>query len=291
MKFLWAITLLWAFSFSLIGHVLAGEVDGYIAVLIRMTLATILFVPFIFIGGNTLNGIKRLQLMAIGGIQIGLMYLFLYHSFLFLSVAEVLLFTIFTPLFVLLFDNVLSQRFNWLWFGPVALAIIGAGVIRYHSLSEYFFLGFFLVQAANICFAAGQVGYRRLFTNQHIPHKARAQHFSYFFIGAFFISLLTTLLFANTTKLPDAPQEYFTLIWLGLVASGVGYLVWNYGATQVSVAQLAVMNNMLIPAGLIVEFVLWQRPLAWTPFIIGGGCIAASVLWANQQASLTRLKS
>ena len=141
MKFLWAVTLLWAFSFSLIGHVLSGEVDGYVAVFVRMSLATLLFAPFLRV--QSIENKQKFQLMAIGGVQIGLMYLFLYHSFLFLSVAEVLLFTIFTPLFVMLFDNLLSQRFKLRWFGPVVLGIIGAGVIRYHTLSEYFFLGFF----------------------------------------------------------------------------------------------------------------------------------------------------
>lgn len=289
MKLLWAVTLLWAFSFSLIGHVLAGEVDGYVAVTIRMALAAALFAPFLL--KNNLPWVKRWQLMAVGGVQIGLMYLFLYHSFLFLSVAEVLLFTIFTPLFVMLFDNLLSQRFKLIWFGPVALAIIGAGIIRFNSLSEYFFLGFFLVQAANVCFAIGQVSYRRLFIQQDIALKERAQHFSFFFIGALLISACIMLAFGNTSKLPDSTTEYATLLWLGLVASGLGYLAWNVGATKVSVAQLAVMNNVLIPAGLIVEFVLWHRPLVWTPFIAGGLFIGASVWWANQQAQLARSKS
>lgn len=286
MKLLWAVTLLWAFSFSLIGHVLSGKVDGYIAVTIRMALASLLFLPFLL--GNALNHLRRLQLMVIGGVQIGLMYLFLYHSFLFLSVAEVLLFTIFTPLFVMLFDNLLRQEYRLAWFGPVALAIVGAGIIRYHSLSEYFFLGFFLVQAANICFAVGQVSYRRLFINEQFSLKQRAQHFSYFFIGALMISALTMLVFANFAKLPQSTEEFSTLLWLGLVASGLGYLAWNMGATQVSVAQLAVMNNVLIPAGLIVEFLLWQRPVSWMPFIIGGLFIGSSVWWANRQASIAR---
>ncbi|MCL5255481.1 MAG: EamA family transporter, partial [Gammaproteobacteria bacterium] len=89
------ITLLWAFSFSLIGEFLARDVDAYIAVFIRMILALILLLPFLKIGH--LSRSRRLQLMAIGGIQIGVMYLLLYHAFLYISVAEVLLFTIFTP--------------------------------------------------------------------------------------------------------------------------------------------------------------------------------------------------
>ncbi len=40
-------TLLWAASFSLIGEYLAGQVDSWISVLIRVVLAAIVFLPFL----------------------------------------------------------------------------------------------------------------------------------------------------------------------------------------------------------------------------------------------------
>ena len=46
MQYLILVTILWAFSFSLIGEVLAGEVDSYFAVLIRVVLASLVFLPF-----------------------------------------------------------------------------------------------------------------------------------------------------------------------------------------------------------------------------------------------------
>jgi drug/metabolite transporter (DMT)-like permease len=33
------------------------------------------------------------------------------------------------------------------------------------------------------------------------------------------------------------------LVWLGVVASGLGYFMWNYGATQVDAGTLGIMNN------------------------------------------------
>jgi len=44
-----------------------------------------------------------------------------------------------------------------------------------------------------------------------------------------------------------------------LVASGIGYFAWNKGATQVSVGTLAVANNLLIPAGIAVNVIFWNR--------------------------------
>ena len=40
------VTILWAFSFSLIGEFLAGKVDSYLAVFVRVTLASLVFLPF-----------------------------------------------------------------------------------------------------------------------------------------------------------------------------------------------------------------------------------------------------
>src|SRR5690606_25316064 len=93
MWILWAVTGLWAASFSLIGEFLAGHVDGYIAVFIRMVLALLLFLPLW--QPARLSWRQHTQLLAIGAFQIGVMYLFLYHAFLYLTVPEVLLFTIF----------------------------------------------------------------------------------------------------------------------------------------------------------------------------------------------------
>ncbi len=40
-------TILWAFSFSLIGEYLAGSVDSYFSVLMRVGLAALVFLPFL----------------------------------------------------------------------------------------------------------------------------------------------------------------------------------------------------------------------------------------------------
>ncbi|MCA1767095.1 MAG: EamA family transporter, partial [Idiomarina sp.] len=113
MTLLILITLLWAASFSLIGVYLAGQVDGYLVVFIRMILALITVLPlFRWRHLSPKNGqLPQLaKLAVIGAIQIGAMYLFLYHAFLYLSVAEVLLFTIFTPLYITLIDELILNR-------------------------------------------------------------------------------------------------------------------------------------------------------------------------------------
>lgn len=278
MGYLVGITALWAFSFSLIGVYLAGQVDSYFAVLVRVSLAMLVFLPFL--RPSLLRGKQRLTLMALGAIQLGVMYTFFYQSFLLLSVPEVLLFTIFTPVYIALLDDLMFKRFTPIYLVTALLAVLGAGVIRYDGIDSGFWMGFLVVQGANLCFAIGQVGYRRLAAD--LPDSLPWHNvFGWFFIGAMLVALPAFLLFGTTSALPSTPVQWGVLAWLGLVASGVGYFVWNQGATQVDAGTLAVMNNALVPAGLLVNLVIWNRDADVTKLILGAVIMAAS-LWLNQ---------
>lgn len=277
MGYLVGVTALWAFSFSLIGVYLAGQVDSYFAVLVRVTLAMLVFLPFL--RPSLLRGKQRLALMALGAIQLGVMYTFFYHSFLLLSVPEVLLFTIFTPVYIALLDDLMFKRFTPIYLVTAALAVIGAGVIRYDGVDSGFWLGFLVVQGANLCFAIGQVGYRRLASGLP-PTLAWHNVFGWFFIGAMLVALPAFLLFGNNSALPTTSLQWGVLAWLGLVASGVGYFAWNQGATKVDAGTLAIMNNALVPAGLVVNLVIWNRDAVLDKLLLGAAIMGAS-LWLN----------
>lgn len=277
MAYLVGVTALWAFSFSLIGVYLAGQVDSYFAVLLRVGLAALVFLPFL--RPSLLKGKQRLALMVLGAIQLGIMYTFFYQSFILLSVPEVLLFTIFTPVYIALLDDLLFGRFTTIYLLSAALAVIGAAVIRYDGVDSGFWAGFLVVQGANLCFAIGQVGYRRLAAD--LPADLPWHNvFGWFFIGAMVIALPVFLVFGNSAALPTTSVQWGVLAWLGLVASGVGYFAWNQGATRVDAGTLAVMNNALVPAGLAVNLLIWNREADVARLLLGAGIMAAS-LWLN----------
>lgn len=268
------VTIVWAFSFSLIGEFLARDVDAYIAVFIRMVLALALLLPLLRL--RNVTGRTALSLMAIGGVQIGIMYLLLYHAFLYISVAEVLLFTIFTPLYITLLDEwVLNRKpLPRVWWLAAGLSVIGAALIRYQGLSTGFITGFLLIQGANICFALGQVAYKRLPIGDT---RAQVHHYALFFLGATIVSGIGMLLFANYERLPTTWVHWSVLIWLGLGASGLGYLAWSIASKRVNIGQLATMNNALIPAGLLVNFLLWGQDVQWGSLAFGGAIILYAV--------------
>jgi len=277
MRLLSLVTFIWAFSFSFIGVYIAGQLDSYFAVLVRVALASVIFLPFT---DFRLPTRFKLRIMAIGVIQIGLMYLFFYKSFLFLSVPEVLLFTIFTPVYVTVIYDLLDGRFNPLYVITAAIAVAGAYVIKSAEVNPGFLTGFLMVQGANICFALGQVLYKKLFENPELRERKQSTVFGYFHFGALAVSLAAFALFGNTDRISPDPTQWAVLLWLGIVASGLGYFLWNRGATQVDSGILAIMNNAVVPLGLIVNLLLWGKHIDTTALLVGGGLIL-SALWLH----------
>ena len=282
MNYLIFVTILWAFSFSLIGEYLAGHVDSDFAVLSRVILAGLLFLPL-----TKFRGLPRTLtsgVTLVGMVQFGITYLCLYRAFGYLSVPEILLFTITTPIYVALIDDSLFRRFSPVSLLAALVAVGGAAVIRYDGITEEFFIGFLLIQLANMAFAAGQVGYKHVL-RRHPDTGPAYQHFFYFYVGALLIAGPSFFIFGNMQMLPTTLTQWGVLLWLGIAASGAGLYFWNQGARWVDAGTLAVMNNALVPAGLVVNLVIWNRDVDLLRLALGGAIIAGS-LWINARFRL-----
>lgn len=283
MMWLWLVTVGWAFSFSLIAVHLSGQVDDAVSVFIRVALAFLLFLPlWLRLKSAEHPPLKTaLALMGIGAVQIGLMYLFLFKSYAYLSVPALLLFTIFTPLYVTLIDELMigRRRLPGRFWASAGLAVLGAAIIRYQDPEAASLTGFLLVQVANMCFAFGQVAYKRLPQGSTVN---QIQTFGLFFLGATIVSGVVMLLTADFSALPQTHVQWLVLLWLGLGASGLGYLGWNLGARRVSTGELAAMNNLLIPAGILVNVLIWGRDTDWLRLVLGGLVIVAAV-WLGRR--------
>jgi carboxylate/amino acid/amine transporter len=248
-------------------------VDAYVSVWIRVALAALVFLPFI--RPRAIRKTDALKLMGIGGIQLGLMYIFYYQSFLLLTVPEVLVFTVFTPIYVTLIYDALKKRFCPLHLLSAAIAVLGALIIRYDNLTEKYLLGFLVVQGANLCFAFGQVGYK--FFKESRPQVAQRDIFGWFYIGALIVVSIAWAIWGKA-ELPTEPIQIGVLLWLGIVASGAGYFLWNRGASRVDAGYLGIMNNALVPAGLIVNVTIWNREANLSRLALGGAVILIALL-------------
>ena len=274
MGYLLVVTLIQAFSFSLIGEYLAGHVDSYFAVLVRVLLAGLVFIPLTR-WRSVEPGFMR-GLLVIGALQFGVTYVCLYLSFRVLTVPEVLLFTILTPLHVTLIEEALNRRFNPWALIAALVAVAGAAVIRFDQITAHFLGGFLLLQLANFTYAAGQVMYKHL-VKRYPSDQPHYRRFGFFYLGALLVVLPAFLMFGKANYLPDAPLQWGVLVFLGLVSTALGMYWWNKGACLVQGGTLAVMNNLHVPVGLLLNLLIWNQHEPLGRLALGGLVILGAV--------------
>jgi drug/metabolite transporter (DMT)-like permease len=280
MIYLLVTTIIWGFSFGLIKNNLAG-VDPIFVSLCRMVLSLVIFLPLLKLK-NTDNRF-RIKMVLIGAIQYGVMYICYISAFQFLKAYEVALFTIFTPLFVTLFDGVLQKRLSWLFLATTMITIAGTAIVEYKELSTLsFWLGFVLVQISNLAFAVGQILYRREFKTN--PGVKDLDVFGLLYLGGVLSTGLAAAIFTPWTKLQLGLTQIWSLFYLGIIASGVGFFLWNLGARKVNVGALAIANDLKVPVAILISLVLFGEATD-LPRLILGGLVVVIALVVNELVS------
>ena len=284
MLYLLAVSLLWAFSFGLIKTFLVGVDSAFVAA-VRVVLALLVFLPFL--RPRAVAKPATLVLIGIGAIQFGLMYLAYLAAFASLQAYQIALLTIVTPIFVCLCDDLFDGRLRWPPFLAAILAVLGAGVIvARQPLGHAEWLGLALIQASNLCFALGQVLYRR-WKLRH-PAVRDRDLFAWLYLGAVLITVPFALV--RVVHAPPALSwpQWTVLVYLGVLASGVAFFFWNLGATRTSTAVLAVMNNAKTPLGVAVSLLVFGESTDLPRLILGGGVVLAAAIYAQRTAPFCR---
>ena len=274
MYLLTVVSLVWAFSFGLIGNQLAGLSPAWLG-WIRLALSALVFLPFV----RRLPWKTALTLFATGAVQFGLMYLAYLSSFRYLKSHEVALFTVVTPLFVAGLNDLFGRRFQPWNLLAACLAVAGAGILKWSQIETPAPLyGILLVQASNLCFAAGQLAYRAVLRRLPAPlpdHRV----FFWLHLGGFAVLTPLALPLALSTAPPDpTPSQWAILAYLGVVASGLCFFLWNRGARLVSAGQLAVMNNLKIPLAVAVSLFVFREPANLYTFFAGTLLVGVALL-------------
>lgn len=259
MPYLIVVSLLWAFSFGLIKRHLGG-VDSTFVAAARLGLALVVFLPFLRLRGVTWR--SGFSLAGIGAIQFGLMYLAYIESFRYLRAYEAAVFTITTPIFVTLFADAFERTLRIHALVAALLAVAGTAFVAVRSSElQVTLTGLALVQGSNAAFAVGQVAYRRL--RQRMPMLRDRDVFALLYGGAFVVAVGAVGVKGVAVTL--APAQVWTLVYLGVLASGAGFFLWNVGATRVGSGTLAVMNNAKVPLAVVVSLLFFgeEAPLPW----------------------------
>lgn len=274
MALLFIVSMIWAFSFGLIKGNLAG-VDSTFVAFARLFIAALVFLPFLKVKGVEWK--TRLKLAFTGFVQFGLMYIFYLAAFQSLQAYEVALFTIFTPIFVTLSDDLFSRRFNLLHMIVALVTVAGTWVIEGQALqTQAVWNGFILVQASNLCYAFGQIYYRRIM-GQH-PELQDHQVFGLLYIGGVVVTLLATLFLTPLSSISLSVKQILTLIYLGAIASGLSFFLWNIGGRRVNAGTLAIFNDLKIPLAVVVSLLVFGEQANLLRLVIGGIIIIGALI-------------
>ncbi|MFH1224042.1 MAG: EamA family transporter [Pseudomonadota bacterium] len=281
MFYLLITSFIWAFSFGLIKGDLTN-LDPSLVSLIRLFISLIMFLPFL-----KFNKIKKISapLLIVGAVQFGLMYIAYIYSFKFLKAHEVALFTIFTPIYVTLFNDLARKKgLNFTSLISAVLAIIGAGTIMYSKLGDGNFVnGILLAQCSSICFASGQLYYKKLMGEN--KDVGNVDVFAILYAGAVAITLLSTFFSGGFRDIAIITmQQLWVLLYLGIISSGIGFFLWNIGVVKSKVSTLAVMNDVKIPIAVLCSIIFFGETADWTKFIVGGGIMLAAVIISEKNS-------
>lgn len=264
------VSCVWALSFGLLKHRLAG-VHPDLVNAIRMGIALLVFAPWLARRGPDRR--TRLRLAALGAVQFGLMYAAYTRAFAYLESHQVALATILTPLYVTLFDDLLERRLRPRFLGAAALSVAGTAVVVGVDRLGGAWTGLLLLQASNVCFAVGQVGYRRVLGG---GAASDAPAMAWAYVGGAAVTAVAAL--PRLGGLPEVSGEaWFALVWLGAVASALCFFLWNSGARAVNGGVLAVMNDAKIPLGVLVSLVVFGEAADLAR--LGAGLVLVGAAW------------
>ena len=282
MLYLIVVSFLWGFSFVIIKGSLVSLDSNFVS-FARLLLSFIVFLPFMRLSGIRFK--TGIQLAFIGGVQFGFMYVAYIAAYQYLPAHMIVLLTTTTPLFITIFGAVAERRIHRAFLLAALLAVAGGAVIQYpdQALSSSLY-GIALIQISNAAFAFGQIAYRRLMNSK--PDLRDRNVFGLLYAGAVVVAGLFSFIATDYGRLAVQPRQWLFLVYLGIVASGVCFFLWNFGARKVNEGALAVMNNMKIPIGVVLSLLILREATDYVRLIMG--CLLlASALWINRRIRKT----
>jgi drug/metabolite transporter (DMT)-like permease len=277
-----AASLLWAFSFGLIKGQLAG-IDPVAVSFGRLALAALAFLPAVLRGRP--QGRDFGVALGLGAVQFGLMYILYIAAYQYLPAWLVAVFTIFTPLYVVILSDVSKGRFHTRNLAGAVLAVLGAGVVVARGLDEAAdWRGVLLLQGANLCFAYGQLRYVQLKKTAGI---GEAGLLGWMYLGAalFALAALGWRLGQGADVLAGWDTgSVGVLLYLGLLPTALGFYLWNRGAARTTSGLLAGANNLKVPLAVLVSWTVFGEEAAYLRVLAGLVLIVAGLFVVGRGA-------
>lgn len=273
MIYLLIATICFSLSFGLIKSQLSMLPSDYV-IMLRLLFAIIIFIPFL----RKFNIKTHIKAYLIGIVQFGIMYIAFLEAFKYLQGNEIALLTTTTPVFVAIWASIFGDKFKIIYLFCILMSVVGAGIVVWQNLEfSQIVKGVLLMETSNCTFALGQV-----FWKKFIPENIKTENIiatAYF--GAF-LSVLCLVVINNELSIKLTNLQLLSILYLGVVPTGIGFFLWNKGAKLVKSSTLAIMNNLKIPFGVLFSVIIFHEKINFINFLIGSSIILLSILIMNR---------
>ena len=273
MYYLIIATICFSLSFGLIKSQLSG-LPSETVVFLRLLIATFAFLPFL----RNVKDKKQLIALGIGVIQFGVMYFAFIKSFKIFQGNEIAVLTTSTPIFVAIWSVLFGEKFKPSYLFYIGLAVAGALIIVWKNVPFSMAIkGIFLMETANCSFALGQVLWRKYVADDGAKYMSSA------YFGALLFALPFVFISGNFGAGLTMGQ-FLSVLYLGLIPTGLGFWLWNRGTVSVSASTLAVMNNLKIPLGVLFAIIFFQEKINLINYIFGACLILTAMYLSNKKS-------
>ena len=219
-------------------------------------------------------------LLLVGAVEYGIMYIAYNYAFLYLQAYEVALFTIFTPIYVTLINDAMRRRMHWVSLLATVATVVGTAIVRRGGVIQSEILtGFLIVQISNLGFAFGQVYYREVMKNVPVGKRDNLKVFGLLYLGGFLTAGVSAAVFTPWQAFSINSEQIVVLLYLGAIASGLSFFLWNVGARKVNAGSLAIFNDLKVPLAVIVSIVFFGEQANWLNLLVGGGIAVAALIF------------
>jgi drug/metabolite transporter (DMT)-like permease len=180
---------------------------------------------------------------------------------------------------VTLLDAAAERRWRARYLYAAALSVAGAAVLVWRAVGiSGMAAGFVLVQLSNVCFAGGQLAWRR--ERRRLPiGTSDASVFALLYAGSLALTLAVSAFTTDWQAFAPSAPQWATIVYLGGVASGLGFFLWNVGAARVNAGCLAAFNNAKIPLGIACSLLIFGES-ADVAKLVAGAVLMALGVWA-----------
>jgi drug/metabolite transporter (DMT)-like permease len=114
-----------------------------------------------------------------------------------------------------------------------------------------------------------------------LPDVTDASIFAYLYFGAVLLTGTLSLFSTDYSKLIISQNQILSLMYLGVIASGICFFLWNSGARKAKVATLAVFNDLKIPLAILVSLIFFKEAADLLRLITGGLIILLAMIIAD----------